>query len=101
RRRRAACARAVPREPRTTIARIALRSAALVASTMMRRRPDSSSETTSAAFEALVRSPALESRWVAHVRTRLGIGDADAPGARSDEKMRWTAVFVAFLEYIF
>ena len=69
---------------------------------MRHHRSDSSSETASpAGFEALATSAALESRWAAHVRSRLGTHTADVAGAPSGEKVRWTIVFVAFLAYIF
>ena len=69
---------------------------------MRHHRSDSSSETASpAGFEALATSAALESRWAAHVRSRLGKDTTGVAGTPSGEKVRWTIVFVAFLAYIF
>ena len=51
--------------------------------------------------DALKAVPALNSRWLDHVRGRLGAPNADAVVSRSDEKVGWTIVFVAFLAYIF
>jgi len=50
---------------------------------------------------ALLTNPAFESRWVAHVRSRLAAYDADGTVAASSEHVRWTIVFVAFLGYVF
>src|SRR5438105_3428197 len=64
---------------------------------MMRRRPDSSAEAV--ALDALATIPAFDSQWRAHVR-RLGARTTNAVVFRSDDKVRWTIVFVAFLGYI-
>jgi O-antigen ligase len=55
---------------------------------------------TAVSLDAVQPLPAFDSRWAVHLR-RLGARRADAILAPSEEKVRWTIAFVAFLGYIF